>query len=297
MGYFRLGLLGYPLGHSLSPALHRAALQAAGLAGEYRLYPIPPEAWDREAPALVQALRQGRIQGLNVTIPYKRRVLAWLDDLTDAARACGAVNTLFLRQGRLVGENTDAPGFWADLTHRLPQVTAWPRPRAVLLGAGGAARAVAWVLSRQGWTVYVVARRLDQARELVQAFRAQGFASLFAYPWESRTDPAVPWFREPGPVLLVNATPVGMAPHVTASPWPEDGPWPREAAVYDLVYNPRETRLLQAARRAGLPAVDGLGMLVFQAAFAFARWTQVDPARVLPAMAKAVGLSLPREVA
>ena len=290
---YAFGLLGHPLGHSLSPVLHRAALQAVGLEGEYRLYDVPPEAAERLIPQLLDDLRGGRLHGLNVTIPYKQQVTAWVEDLTDAARGCGAVNTLYAEAGRLVGHNTDAAGFWEDARRRLPLMEA-PGWQVVLLGAGGAARAVAYAALRQGWPVHVLARRLEQARALAHHFRAQGRAQVFPHPWKRRTDPAAPWFTGRLPVLLVNATPVGMHPHTQTSPWPEAGPWPRGAA-YDLVYNPRETRFVAAARRAGLPATDGLGMLVWQAALAFQRWTGIPAREVLPAMARAVGLDL-REI-
>ncbi len=280
--FYRLGLLGYPLEHSLSPVLHRSALVWAGLQGEYRLYAVPPREAPNRIPELLEELRQGRIQGLNVTIPYKEFVLPWVDHLTGEARTCGAVNTLY-REGRnLVGHNTDVDGFWRDACKRLP-LGKYPRWRVVVLGAGGAARAVVYAALRQGWPVHILARRLDQARGLVEDFQRQGFQPLTAHPWTARTHASSPWFRDDLPVLLVNATPVGMHPRRHASPWPEDGPWPR-GAVYDLIYNPQETLLVQWARRAGLPAVGGLGMLVVQAALAFERWTGFPAAQVEEAM-------------
>lgn len=289
---YHLGLIGYPLEHSLSPVLHQAALEASGLKGEYRLYEVPPPEAPFRLSHLLNDLRRGRIHGLNVTLPYKQRVMTWVDDLTHAARACGAVNTLYVKGERVVGDNTDAMGFWEDLHRRIPAVrsSCW---RGVVLGAGGAARAVVYALLRQRWPVHVVARRIEQAHALTAHFRAQGMGPVQAHTWEARTDAKAPWFGEDLSVLLVNTTPVGMYPHAQATPWPEDGPWPPQGAVYDLVYNPRETRLLQAARRAGLPAVGGLGMLVWQAALAFERWTQVPAQEVLPAMEKAVRWSSP----
>jgi len=289
---YRLGLIGYPLGHSLSPVLHQVALEEAGLEGEYRLYEIPPQEAEDRLSRLLDDLRHGRVHGLNVTIPYKQRVMAWVDDLTYAARACGAVNTLYVDRGRIVGHNTDAQGFWEDVRRRLP-LAVFPRWRGVVLGAGGAARAVVYALLQQGWPVHVLARRMEQARELAAHFRAQGLGTVQVHPWEARARSRAPWLQAELPVLLVNATPVGMHPRSQASPWPENGPWPPRGAVYDLVYNPRETRFLQAARRAGLPATDGLGMLVWQAALAFECWTQVPPWEVIPAMARSVGLSIP----
>ncbi len=252
----RLGLIGFPLLHSLSPAIHRTAFQASHLQGEYSLYPVP--AGDRRALALMaDRVRTGGLTGLNVTIPHKRTIISLLDDLTPTAQAVGAVNTICLRGGRLVGENTDAAGFLADLQ------TLMPVPHStIILGAGGAARAVAYALQSAGGQVLVAARRIEQARELagqlagVQAteLSAQGLAGRDAQ-------------------LVVNATPVGMLPHVDQYPWPAGLRLPRGAAVYDLIYNPRETKLMSLARAARLKAAGGLGMLVEQAALAFELWT------------------------
>ncbi len=208
-------------------------------------------------------MQAGRLHGLNVTIPHKRRLFPWLAGQTDAARAIGAVNTVFLHQGQLWGENTDAAGFWDDLqAHGLAQGR-----RALVLGAGGAARAVAWVLQRHGWQVWVMARRPETAAALKRRFNLAG---------------VLPWLGETPTVdLLVNATPVGMFPHGSASPWPPDRPLPA-AAVYDLVYRPRPTRLLQLAAAQGRKAVDGWGMLQAQARRAFFLWTGCQPSLSLP---------------
>ena len=280
MTHWRLGLLGYPLGHSLSPRLHTAALRALGWSGEYRLYPVPPNA-DDALRGWVERLRAGQLHGLNVTIPHKTAVLPWLDGLEPVAQAVGAVNTLFrTASGRVRGDNTDVAGFWHDARARLPldHPRAW---RGLILGAGGAARAVAYALTTRGMPVWVLARRLAQAEALAQALTPYGHAALHAAPWEAL--PAL--VREPGPRwLIVNATPVGMTPHVHTSPWPAEVPWPTGAAVYDTVYNPRPTRFVRQARAAGLPAADGLGMLVEQAVHAFVRWTAAPPAQVRAAM-------------
>ncbi len=253
-------MTGYPLEHSLSPQLHRRFLRQCGLEGEYRLYPCPPASPEclRD---LVAALRREQLHGLNVTVPHKRRLLALVEDLTPAAQAIGAVNTLFLQDGRLWGDNTDAPAFWDDL--QAGGLAAGKR--ALLLGAGGAARAVAWVLREKGWSVWVMARNETAAAALVDAFALRG---------------ALGWLEAaPRVDVLVNCTPVGMWPQQAASPWPDDRPLPA-AAVYDLVYNPAETRLLAQARAQDLPARNGWGMLQRQAARAFARWTACPDLRL-----------------
>ena len=260
--YYHLGLLGFPLEHSRSPELHHGFLRACGLKGEYRLYEIPPEQPERLR-ALLHDLRRGRLHGLNVTIPHKQRVLPWLDRLTPAAKAIGAANTLWAEDGLLWGDNTDAPGFLADLQAQFG--AALVPGRALVLGAGGAARAVVYALRHAGWQVAVSARRFDQAQTLCAAPEN----ACRPVPWEARGH------TTPLPDLLVNATPLGMTPHEDASPWPPDAPLP--PWVYDLVYNPPATRLIRQARAAGARAANGWGMLVAQAALAFARWTGCRP--------------------
>mgnify|MGYP000215211245 CR=1 FL=1 len=274
---YRLGLIGYPLEHSLSPRLHQAALRACGLEGEYRLYPVPPSPDCKTAlVGLLEQLRRGELAGLNVTIPHKQRVLPLLDELSQAAQAIGAANTILLRDGRLRGENTDAAGFLSDLKRQMGRNTISETPEALVLGAGGAARAVVFALARDNWRVWVAARRREQAEELVSAMRGREYeiAAL------SLNAPALAELIAHRRItLLVNATPVGMTPLADVSPWPEGVGLPQLAFVYDLVYNPAETPLLQAAKRAGLANANGLGMLIDQAARAFELWTGCLPAR------------------
>jgi shikimate dehydrogenase len=274
MSPYSFGLIGESLEHSLSPQLHHAGLDALGLKGEYRLYEIPPlPAGEEMLATLLEKVRRGQIHGLNVTIPHKQNVIPLLDDLTPAAEAIGAVNTIFTRGDRLVGDNTDAPGFWKDLSKCL-SVDTFERTRALILGAGGSARAVAYALLKRGWSLTVAARRPEQAQGLCDQFSSLGgqisATKLNNYPLSTIHSPLLTTHY----TLLVNCTPVGMHPHLEASPWPEDLPFPPQAAVYDLVYNPRETRLVRAARTAGLAAVTGLGMLVEQAALSLERWVE-----------------------
>lgn len=280
--FFHLGLVGWPLAHSYSPRLHQAALQACGLEGEYRLYPVSPLPAGQAALAqLLNRLAQGELEGLNVTIPHKQSVLPLVDVLTSTAQATGAVNTLARSGEKLVGDNTDAAGFWADLqnqsTRLCPTGTLSPG-NALVLGAGGAARAVVYALAEHGWQVYLTTRRPDQAQRLADDFAhfmpapislAQPLTEAAAHLAGLHID------------LLVNATPLGMHPHEGVSPWSEALLLPRDCWVYDLVYNPVETRLLHQARQQGVRAANGLGMLVNQAALAFLTWIHL-PAEKLP---------------
>jgi len=255
---YRLGLIGYPLEHSHSPKLHHEFLRKCGLEGEYRLYPVPPD--DEEAlRRLLNSIRSGEIHGLNVTIPHKERAASLADRLTPAAEAIGAVNTLWAKEGTLWGDNTDAPGFWKDLNEKWPEAAYGGL--ALILGAGGAARAVVYALTAHGWQVGVTARRREQA----EALCAQHLCKVVE--WSERADAAL------SAKLVVNATPVGMYPHTKESPLPADMRWNTTTAVYDLVYNPPVTALVAAAKAAGAPAFTGFGMLVQQARLAFFRWT------------------------
>jgi shikimate dehydrogenase len=264
---FRLGLTGHPLGHSLSPKIHAAALAACGLTGDYSLFPIHPE--DKPAlAALLNRLRAGELHGLNVTIPHKQNVIPLLDGLTETAKAIGAVNTISLRNGQLIGDNTDAPGFLSDLNNFLngQKSKVESHKSAIVLGAGGSARAVVYALANDGWTVTLAARRIEQAQQLAASF------PNYQLPITSFSD-LQPLTLD----LLVNTTPLGMTPNIDTTPW--ELPFPENAAVYDLVYNPRETRLVREARAAGPPATTGLGMLIEQAALAFEIWTGKNPPR------------------
>ncbi len=272
MTKFRLGLLGYPLEHSLSPQLHQAMLASLNLEGRYELIPIPPTEYTRrELPALLTRMRSGELQGLNVTIPYKSTVINYLDSLSPVAKATGAVNAILVRDGKLVGENFDCPAFGDDLADFLRQAglaghTQQADRVALVLGAGGAARSVVYSLICNGWQVKVVARRIEQAQELARAFQNRS-ALTIGEPGELSDDPAQ------SVELIVNATPLGMYPNCSASPWPDGVALPKQAMVYDLVYNPPETALIGLARRTGLPAANGLGMLVRQAAMSLTAWT------------------------
>jgi len=278
-----LGLTGYPLGHSLSPQIHAAALSHLGLSGSYQLYPVAP---GTEGPGsladLADRLRRGELHGLNVTIPHKQTVIPLLDDLTPMARAIGAVNTIFRDAGHLVGDNTDAPGFLADLERVAPglQPASGDLRPALILGSGGGARAVVFALARAAWSVTVApARKEDeaQAQALAGEVRQAGLSGqVVAIGFDGSAALSGSTYAKSA-ALLVNCTPLGMHPNPSLSPWPECAPFPSDAVVYDLVYNPAQTAFVAAARAAGLTASTGLGMLVAQAALSFERWTGLKP--------------------
>ena len=268
----QLGLIGYPLGHSLSPKIHTAALKANGLDGSYSLFPISPE--DKQGlKDLLARVRSGEITGLNVTIPHKQNVIELMDELTPTAQAIGAVNTIYMRENKLIGDNTDAPGFLADLKRVSSSSFIIPHS-ALVLGAGGSARAVVYALLHDGWNVTLAARRIEQAQQLSQSFGKYDLRL-------STFDLQLSTFN-----LIVNTTPLGMAPNIEDSPLPENIVLSPKTVIYDLIYNPRETKLVKDARAQGLSATTGLGMLIEQAALAFEKWTGAKADR--DAMQKAV---------
>lgn len=275
---YSLGLIGYPLEHSLSPRLHYAALAAMNVQGEYRLYTVPPFPGGAVAlEYLIRDLRQDNIHGLNVTIPHKQNVIRFLDKFNPAASMIGAVNTIYLQAGYLQGENTDAPGFLADLAQVVDKNSvSGQRREAIVLGAGGSARAVVYALLEDGWQVIVAARRLTQAKELINRYRSTDLSDRLSATKLGKDELEKVASRID---LVVNTTPVGMWPHIDESPWPREMPLPSGAVVYDLIYNPPNTALLQAAQTDGLVVRNGLGMLIEQAALALERWTDVPVPR------------------
>lgn len=275
----KLLLFGYPVAHSRSPAIHNAALQSVGLAGwSYAAQAVPPD----ELPQAVAQLRQPEYVGANVTIPHKERILPLLNRLTPAAQAIGAVNTVFKDGEALVGDNTDAPAFLADLQRHLVEqaVSLLYRGKVIVLGAGGSARAVVYALHHAGWQITLAARRLEQAQSIASRYPS---GSVKAVELDAAAiSTALLSTEYPGTLnLLVNTTPLGMHPNIEDCPWPADLPLLPGIFVYDLVYKPDRTMLLRRAQAAGLPNANGLGMLVEQAALAFERWTSLPAPRAV----------------
>ncbi len=259
----RAAVIGHPVGHSRSPAMHTAAYRALGLDFQYTAIDVPPDG----LAAFVAGLAVAGFAGVNVTIPHKQAVLGMCDELSAEARRAGSVNTILVRAGRLRGETTDGAGLLWALGDVAPA-------DALVLGAGGAARAAVAALVDAGWSVAVSARRPEAAAELGVAVR--------------------PWPPAEGAALVVNATPLGQR---EAGPGPgSPGPGPIAAEVIgpgmivcDLAYRGDgvETPLIAAARERGARAVDGIDVLVGQGIFAFELLTGVPaPVAVMRAAAR-----------
>lgn len=267
MDHPRAFVVGHPVAHSRSPLIHGHWLAEYGIRGSYERVDVAPDAFQaflRDFPS------QGFVGG-NVTIPHKEAAFRLVDDVIGAARTVGAVNTLSLAGGRLQGDSTDGYGFLASLDQALG--TGWGEDarEAVVLGAGGAARAIVGALLERGMRVAVANRTLARAEDLVGLDPSR----VTALPWEDlqgglgRAD------------LLVNTTSLGMTGQPALAL--DLAPLPAGAVVADIVYVPLETPLLAAARARGLRAVDGLGMLLHQAVPGFERWFGVRP-EVTPAL-------------
>lgn len=270
-----VGLIGYPVSHSFSPRMHNAAARAAGVDLVYIPLPVAPERV-REA---VHGLRGLGLRGANVTIPHKQAVMPFLDVIDEAASVIGAVNTIVVEDdGVLRGTNTDWVGFADDLKGH--GISAENR-QSIILGAGGSARAIVYALIEQNADIHIYARRLSQAQELANAFK-QSTHYPHVTPHLFTEIPDLPTQKP----LIVNTTPLGMTPRVDNSAWPDDLPIPADATVYDLVYNPRKTKLMRDAIAVNCQAVNGMGMLLRQGATAFELWTGVMPD--LSVMAKAL---------
>ena len=258
----RAVLLAHPAGHSLSPVMHDAAFEALGLDGRYEAWDVPPEAL---RDVLAELRDSSHLLGANVSVPHKLAALALLDEVTPTARRLGAVNTVVRRGRRLLGDNTDASGLAAALNEleRPPG-----KGRAVVLGAGGAARAALAVLLAAGCSVLVHNRSPQRAAALVDAWRDAGAVDVVDTAGLAVAVEAADW--------LVNTTTVGMHGGPGGCPLP-NGVLPASGTVVDLVYRPRPTPLLAAARAAGLATQDGVAMLVHQGAESFTLWTGHRP--------------------
>jgi shikimate dehydrogenase len=275
---FRIaGVIGYPVAHSLSPLLHNGWLKDLGIAGAY----LPLEVRPQDLPQAIAGLKALGFAGANVTIPHKEAVIPLTAAVDATARAVGAVNTLVIENGRILGRNTDVEGFLAHLEASVPGWKAKLDGRgALVLGAGGAARAVLYALSQASVTNIVLANRSAERASTL----ARTSSAIRVVAWEKRHEAVS------GAGLIINTTSLGMR-----------GQPPLEldlarahkgAIVYDLVYNPLPTDLLRKAKGQGLQAIDGLGMLVHQARAGFKAWFGAEPP-VTPEIFRRLAAALP----
>lgn len=275
----QLFVIGDPVAHSLSPLLHQTMIDQTGAAYRYDVRTVRPE----ELPAFVRWAKDGGCAGFNVTMPHKEAILPLLDEVDTTAASCGAVNTVCIREGRAIGHNTDGTGFLDSLAGQ----GFYPQGRTVLLlGAGGAAKAVGHALAAAGaGRIIVCARRLERAAALAAQLPGCGESIVLAQDAIQQTAAACD--------LLVNATPLGMAGSPAFARLDFLQAMPPHAVVYDLVYHPRRTALLEAAARQGLRTVGGIDLLIRQAVRAFTFFTGETPdtAALYDALREPLGLA------
>ena len=260
------GILGYPVGHSLSPHMYRAAFDAAGYPN-YNYISLPVQSG--KLYFAVEGLKGLEFRGANVTIPHKTMVLNFLDGVDADALIIGAVNTIVNDAGILTGYNTDVYGFLASLKEAdfLPEDS-----HAVILGAGGAARAVLWGLcKKRAEFVTIGARNPQKAQKLANDFLSYG--QVEGFDWNSDE------FKEMLQTadILINTTPLGMYPNVDDMPPVDLKLLPEGVLVYDIIYNPAETKLLRTAREMGFPTLNGLPMLLLQGVESYRLFTGEFP--------------------
>ena len=263
-------IIGYPLSHALSPVIHNAAYEAMELDARYEGWETPPE----EVGAAIGRMRANDDHlGMNVTVPHKQTVMQYLDEVEETARAIGAVNTIEKKNGRLIGHNTDHTGYIRSLVEAGCPIKG---KSVLIVGYGGAQRAIAYGLAEAGVaSIAIYGRRPEGVVEALTQLRS---TSRFPMNLDAVTeDPADLRMAVHGADIIVNTTPIGMVHSGMegVSPIPGElilrGQW-----VSDAVYNPLETELLRLARERGAHAVDGLGMLIYQAADAIKIWTGQD---------------------
>lgn len=256
----KVGVIGWPLAHTLSPAMHNAAFRALGMDWHYEAMPVPP---DILRLGLIEPQRHGFV-GINVTIPHKEMVTRFVNP-DDTVRAIGAANTIDLRDNSAT--NTDVIGLLQDLAAHGVEPSG---KRVLVLGAGGAARAAVYGLVRAGASVTVVNRTLERAQVMLANLAlSAGITIVEAKTLDEAAEQPVD--------LMINSTSAGMWPNIEDSPWITGVPFPRQVVVYDMIYRPQKTTLMHQAEAAGGHAIGGLGMLVRQGAAAFRLWTGVEP--------------------
>ncbi|MFO0052122.1 MAG: shikimate dehydrogenase [Dolichospermum sp.] len=263
-----LGVIGHPIEHSLSPLMHNAALTQLGLDYVYLPFPVAPE----NLTTAIAGFASIGVVGFSITIPHKQAILPLLSEISPIAQAIGAVNTVVNKGNKWLGTNTDVEGFIAPLQTTYHQ--DWSQKKAVILGNGGAARAVVAGCIQLGLAeIHVVGRNLQKLQVFEQSWQNSPFADKFQVH---------EWTELPNLLhqanLLVNTTPIGMYPHVEQSPLSsqEMSYLPGDAIAYDLIYIPKPTKFLHLAQKQGIVTIDGLEMLVQQGAAALKIWLQKE---------------------
>lgn len=260
---YQFGLIGYPITHSLSPWIHEQFLERTKLQGEYSIIEISPEKSFSEE---MERLRESNLNGFNITVPYKEKIIDYVDELDEQAEKIGAVNTVLCKNGRWIGYNTDGIGYMRALLQKYPQLTDRKDCQILLIGAGGAAKGIYYALLTNGYNHITIANRsLDKAIQLVGQNSESNVITL---------DEAEKTLKEFD--VIIQTTSVGMKPDIEKSVIPITE-LKENAIVSDIVYQPLRTKFLHIAQSLGAHIHYGHTMLLYQAQYAFEIWTNEMP--------------------
>lgn len=259
---YKLGLIGYPLGHSLSPWIHEAFLRDAELSGSYEKYEIAPE---DSLEMMIKHFIENGMKGFNITVPYKETIIPYLDDIEGKASKMGAVNTVLIHDGKLKGYNTDGEGYVRSLVTAFPEVESDKDKRILLIGAGGAARGIYCALSEAGYRFIDIGNRTIQTAENIKQLANEGTTTNLLTLTEAG-------HKASDYDVLIQTTSVGMEPNENASILNLDR-LKLGAIASDIVYKPLDTKFLKDAKRLGARIHHGHTMLLYQAQLAFEIWT------------------------
>ena len=276
-----VGVFGWPVAHSLSPPMHNAAFKALKMNWVYVPFPVSPENLE----IALSSLGTMGIQGVNLTIPHKEQAFKLVDLLTEEAKLVGSVNTVHTTEQGLLGDSTDGRGFMAPL---IEEGVSLKGESVVVLGAGGAARSIVFTLAQAGAKVMLYNRTSERAENLIGAVSDAGLKPVELLKSIDDVNEAVRSAK-----LLVHTTQVGMHPDVQSIPTLNLGSLHPDLYVYDLIYNPQETRLLSEGKRRGCKTLNGVKMLVNQGALSFQRWTGIAPPLATMELAVLAGLAKP----
>lgn len=272
----KLGIIGYPLEHSLSPIMHNTALQYLNVGGEYVAYETKEEDLEKRLKEIIDS----GVKGLNVTIPYKTKIIKFLDELSENAKLANAVNTITIRDdGKLIGDNTDIIGFWEAIPVNFRE-TLKDKNVAVIGNGGAALGAITALLINNIKSLHIYGRSKENLNIFYKSLiQTKEFTNAKT---EINTS-LISDIKLNNISLLINTTPVGMHPKINESPIPKEKllAMPKDSLVYDLIYNPEETLLLKNAKSLGLNTLNGLDMLVIQGASSLAIWLELSK-RVTP---------------
>jgi shikimate dehydrogenase len=255
-------VLGNPIGHSMSPVMHNDLFSFYNIDADY----LPFQVKEEDLEAAVKGLKAIGVGGFNVTVPHKSKIIPFLDGMDELAANIGAVNTVVNENGKLIGYNTDGPGFIKGLKRLMPQIVG---QKVLIIGAGGAARAIYLTLAKEEALVVDIANRtIEKARELIKDCPYS--VSSSAYSFDEASDSLGNYD------LIIQTTLIGMSPKINEQPISLNN-LRKQTVVCDIIYNPLETQLLKDAYQHGASIQNGLDMFVYQGALAFEKWTGIFP--------------------